>query len=179
MEEFERKDRWSNGYKLIYKPDYYLSQKEGANKGYIYEHIYVATMEIGRPLSKDEVVHHLDHDRANNDVDNLIVLSRSHHARLHAWLRMYMATKSLKWEKRLCECCGSKLKFTLRYCSEACYLEAKAKDIPIRETLIKDMESLGSVLAVGRKYGVSDNAVRKWLRKYSLPLKVSEYPLSS
>ncbi len=36
---------------------------------------------------------------------------------------------------------------------------------PSHAQLLADLRSL-SFLAVGRKYGVSDNAVRKWLRWY-------------
>lgn len=36
---------------------------------------------------------------------------------------------------------------------------------PPYEQLLAETEALG-FLAVGRKYGVSDNAVRKWIRAY-------------
>jgi transposase-like protein len=36
---------------------------------------------------------------------------------------------------------------------------------PSYDQLLSDVQSM-SFLAVGRKYGVSDNAVRKWLRYY-------------
>jgi transposase-like protein len=36
---------------------------------------------------------------------------------------------------------------------------------PSYDRLVADVEPM-SMLAVGRKYGVSDNAVRKWLRWY-------------
>ena len=49
----------------------------------IAEHRLVVERREGRKLSPDEVVHHVDHDRFNNDPDNLLVLSRSEHARLH------------------------------------------------------------------------------------------------
>jgi hypothetical protein len=64
-----------------------------------------------------------------------------------------------------------------RYCSQKCWQaspecrEAKAKAgrrkvaRPTYEQLIADLRELSRV-AVGRKYGVSDNAVRKWLRRY-------------
>lgn len=172
MKEYKRKERYTNGYRLIYKPNYYLSKKEGANKGYIYEHIYVATKEIGRPLNPDEVVHHLDHDRSNNDVSNLIVLSRSHHAKLHHWLRCFIATKSLKLNSKNCEICGKRLRVTLKYCTHKCYLKGIARNIPTKETLMKDIKTHKSISSIGRYYGVSDNAVRKWLKKYSLPLKI-------
>ena len=31
-----------------------------------------------------------------------------------------------------------------------------------------------SVLAVGRKYGVSDNAVRKWMRSYEYAARIEK-----
>lgn len=44
--------------------------------------------------------------------------------------------------------------------------------IPDEETLLKTMHELHwNVSAVGRHYGVSDNAVRKWCRKFDLPDK--------
>ena len=43
---------------------------------------------------------------------------------------------------------------------------------PNKETLIKDVEENG-YSATGRKYGVSDNAIRKWLNSYASGEKVS------
>jgi hypothetical protein len=64
---------------------------------------------------------------------------------------------------------------THRYCSQECGVHSKGSrepkpDIrkvprPSYEQLVSDLKSM-SFLAVGRKYGVSDNAVRKWLRWY-------------
>jgi Zn ribbon nucleic-acid-binding protein len=63
-----------------------------------------------------------------------------------------------------------------RYCSRHCgirhderrrgpRLETRKVDRPSYEQLMADVESMGFV-ATGRKYGVSDNAVRKWIRWY-------------
>ena len=43
---------------------------------------------------------------------------------------------------------------------------------PNKETLIKDVEENG-YSATGRKYGVSDNSIRKWLNNYVSGEKVS------
>ena len=45
------------------------------------------------------------------------------------------------------------------------YTEALRCLGPPYEQLIAEIEAL-SFLAVGRRYGVSDNAIRKWLRAY-------------
>jgi hypothetical protein len=65
-----------------------------------------------------------------------------------------------------------------RYCSQSCWgttaavlyggrphPETRKVPRPSYEQLIADIASM-SFVAVGRKYGVSDNAVRKWLRWY-------------
>jgi hypothetical protein len=62
-----------------------------------------------------------------------------------------------------------------RYCSQACGVHSKGSHEPQPhrrkvprppyETLIDETRALG-FSAVGRRYGVSDNAVRKWIRWY-------------
>jgi len=62
-----------------------------------------------------------------------------------------------------------------RYCSVACsaigrsgvpHLERRRVDRPPEEQLVAEIAELG-YSAVGRKYGVSDNAIRKWVRQYA------------
>lgn len=40
--------------------------------------------KIGRWLRPDEIVHHIDEDKFNNDIENLEVVTRSDHSRHHA-----------------------------------------------------------------------------------------------
>lgn len=55
-----------------------------------------------------------------------------------------------------------------KHCSQKCQRKAQRKvDRPSKKDLSKDIESLNWV-NIGRKYGVSDNAVRKWARHYNL-----------
>lgn len=67
------------GYRVLHKP-----QHPNANKdGYILEHRYVASNKIGRPLKDDEIVHHIDGNRLNNNPSNLQIMDRSEHSKLH------------------------------------------------------------------------------------------------
>jgi len=65
------------------KPSGYLEHTRGDHKG---RPVHVTTMEeaIGRRVLHGEVVHHVDHDRTNNDLANLQLMTRSEHSRLHA-----------------------------------------------------------------------------------------------
>ena len=47
------------------------------------EHRYIMEQKLGRKLKRNEVVHHIDGDRTNNDISNLIVMSRGEHSALH------------------------------------------------------------------------------------------------
>lgn len=64
------------------KANGYVEITRGENK---FRSVHVVIMEnrIGRRLRKDETVHHIDGDRSNNDENNLALITRSGHARLH------------------------------------------------------------------------------------------------
>lgn len=47
------------------------------------EHRVVMEKHLGRSLNKDEEVHHIDRDKLNNRILNLMLISRSLHAQFH------------------------------------------------------------------------------------------------
>jgi hypothetical protein len=51
---------------------------------YIRQHIYVMEMHIKKRIPKGMVVHHIDGDKTNNILDNLILCSIKDHNRCHA-----------------------------------------------------------------------------------------------
>lgn len=61
----------------------YYEYTMGDSKG---RHVHVVLMEgiIGRKLYLNECVHHKDEDKLNNDASNLMLMTKSAHAQLHA-----------------------------------------------------------------------------------------------
>jgi len=73
----------SLGYVRVLPSDDYEGRRIHGGR-YVHEHRYVAEQTIGRPLAPGEIVHHRNHDRADNRPENLEVLpSVSAHRRLH------------------------------------------------------------------------------------------------
>lgn len=62
----------------LYKPVKYASRGEHRN---------IVEKQLQRKLNYNEVIHHLDEEPANNNLNNLLVISRGDHARLHRHLR--------------------------------------------------------------------------------------------
>lgn len=61
----------------------YLPEHPQAHRGYVYEHRIIIETRLKRILSTEEVVHHIDGDRSNNDIDNLQVMTQAEHVKLH------------------------------------------------------------------------------------------------
>ena len=76
----------------------------------------------------------------------------------------------------ICPVCGKEFKAegTQKYCSVECYRKDSKGNRPELITLIDSFKECHSFVQVGLKYGVSDNAVRKWCRLYGIPDSTKE-----
>lgn len=75
-----RGDKFAKGFSL--KPNGYYEITRGENKGRL---VHVVSMEkkIGRRLFYNECVHHIDQCKTNNNFDNLRLMTKSEHNKLH------------------------------------------------------------------------------------------------
>lgn len=53
------------------------------NRRKVLEHRYVMEQHLGRPLKPDELVHHIDGNKQNNDISNLALTSQTEHRKIH------------------------------------------------------------------------------------------------
>ena len=50
------------------------------------EHRYIMDKKIGRKLERCELIHHIDENKKNNSIENLMIVSSKEHGRIHAEL---------------------------------------------------------------------------------------------
>lgn len=105
------------GYKFSENPnDYTISYENGVRRSRRkLEHIAVMEKALGRELQKGEVVHHINGDKTDNEINNLFLCTRKEHGTLHKQLEglamelvkdglivfmddRYVLTKALKGE---------------------------------------------------------------------------------
>jgi len=88
------KKRWGvgrmqkGGYEHIKMPNHPLATKSG----YVMEHRLVMEKHLGRHLYPNERVHHLNGNRLDNRLENLVVISQRQHVRSHK------GSPHVKWE---------------------------------------------------------------------------------
>lgn len=78
----EQNPQWKGG--RIQTGGYVYHREPGAPDGISHaEHRAVVEAHIGRPLRSDEIVHHINHIKSDNRLENLQVLTRAQHMNEH------------------------------------------------------------------------------------------------
>lgn len=138
-------------------PDHPYATKNG----YVLHHRIVMENHLGRLLNPDEVVHHKNHNKQDNRLDNLEVLTMVEHAKLH------QADSSRLWAECKCPVCGKVFHIEYRQLSQV-----KFPDKPLMAQCCsrKCGCTFGRLKQLGRithkmEIAISENILRKY-RKF-------------
>jgi len=129
---------------------------------------------LGEPIPLE--LDHIDGDHFNNVLENLRVLCPNCHAKTPTYRGKNKKNKSSETSKTKieriktkkiynCSSCGVELKTNCKtgVCLSCHSISQRKVSRPPKDQLIKEVEE-SSYLAVGKKYGVSDNSIRKWIK---------------
>lgn len=118
-------------------------------------------------------LHHIDGNPENNQLDNLQMLCPNCHSQTHNFCG---EPKNIEKPKRYCKNCGRQISWSKsEYCVQ-CSAEKRTKKrldkvgkiFPDRETLWELVKEQ-PFTKIAESYGVTDNAIRKWCKKYDIP----------
>lgn len=98
---------------------------------------------------------------------NLIVLCPNCHSQTDNW--------GSKKEKKYCPDCGKEIDRKSSHCRSCAAKHRAANDEkkskrPSKEILLEEIK-VNSFVELGKKYGVTESAIRKWCKKYNLPFR--------
>lgn len=154
----------------------YKGIRYNRNKSF-YEHRLIAEKMLGRKLRKGECVHHIDENKRNNVPSNLMIfVSVAAHTMFHMGGELIPTNEKNVYDCKsnsiyTCEICGKILKdYRATKCLSCSRITRRKAKRPDPDTLVQEIKN-SSYLAVGKKYGVSDSAVKKWLRSYGIDPK--------
>lgn len=103
-------------------------------------------------------IHHKDFNKLNNTLDNLIYCCPNCHNTIH-----YSDKKDNRiYKNRECVCCGALIYNTSKKCCKCHGLERRVPR-PNVDDMINEIKQ-SSFVSVAKKYNVSDNSIRKWLK---------------
>lgn len=175
-----------DGYNIIQSGGYPAIYKDGKIC-----RIHVLEMEkfLGRKLRSPECVHHLDKDKQNYDIRNLVCFrSNADHVGFHKGLsyilddngiaycpNMYQnkskSSHKAKVYLKVCPVCGNCMSYNSRMCID-CYKKqiSNFSKKPSKDVLIGQFNDIHNLTHIGKIYDVSANTVKKWLLSYDIVL---------
>lgn len=122
-------------------------------------------------------LHHVDGDRFNNLLTNLQILCPNCHSKTSnnsgRGINKMKKIKEVKDKKSTFCKCGTTINKNSKTCKK-CYKRKTKVEKPNIQVLLVDISELG-YSGTGRKYGVSDNSIRKWSKNTSVA-KMVETP---
>ena len=167
----------ANGYVLVWNPNHPRANVSGM----VYEHILMAEKKLGRYLTPEEVVHHINHVRNDNRPENLLVFStKADHTAFHMGCELIYnldGTVRAGRKKYICKSCGALIDNHAKLCAK-CHRASVQKMWPTRDYL-KNLIRTIPFEEIGKMFNVTGNAVRKWCKAYNLPYRVKDIKLVS
>ena len=140
----------------------------------IFEHkCYICNLDkwMDKPIPLE--LDHINGDHDDNRLENLRIICPNCHAQTDTYRAKNRRDKKPVEEKPIkeiikyyCPDCNKEIHKESKYCEECSHKKSRKVERPDLQTLVNDIKNLG-YSATGRKYGVSDNAIRKWVKNSS------------
>ena len=111
-------------------------------------------------------IHHIDGNKTNNVSENLKLLCCNCHSITDTWRGRKIKKNPYKYKRKIkknyCKC-GKEKTTKSKQCVKCSRISLRKVERPAINLLLKEIKDLGYD-GTGRKYGVSGNAIKKWIK---------------
>lgn len=151
---------------------YFLDIKHplaSGDSGFVYYHRHVLSIHLNRWVTPEEIVHHINEDKLDNNISNLCILSRAEHATLHSGAYL---------SNIYCKFCTKEFKpakSTTKYCSNECRNAAQVRITDITKEELEWLIWTKPYTLVGKHLGITDSGVKKVAKRLNCIMPPSRF----
>lgn len=170
----ERESYYIQYYQSLVPNGYNIEEKDTERTQYFCNYTKDVLFKIISDIKNSELSFSEIAIKYGLDLSMIYYLNRGDYHTLKGEIYPLREVKGLKMKKiHYCSNCGVEIKTNANLCVDCAHKAQRRCERPNREEL-KDLIRVESFVGIGKIYGVTDNAVKKWCKNYGLPSRKSD-----
>lgn len=169
----EREAYYIRYYQSLVPNGYNIEEKDTERTQFFCNYNKITLLEIIEDIKNSELSFQEIASKYELDLSMIYYLNRGDYHTQKDESYPLRKVKDFTKQKHYCVDCGVEIKTNAERCVDCAHKAQRRCERPTRDEL-KTLIRENSFVFIGKKYGVSDNAVKKWCKLYNLPAKKSE-----
>lgn len=172
----EREEFFIKQYNSIVPNGYNIEERDNGRKSYFLKYSKETFLSIIDDIKNSKLSFEEISSKYDIDLSMVYYLNRGDYHTLKDENYPLRAVQDFSKKEHKCIDCGNLITKGATRCVDCSHKLTYKCEHPTRE-ILKDFIRTKSFVEIGKIYGVSDNSIKKWCKKYNLPFKKSEIKL--
>lgn len=172
----EREEFFIKQYNSIAPNGYNIEEKDNGHKSYFLKYSKETFLSIIDDIKNSKLSFKEISSKYDIDLSMVYYLNRGDYHTLENETYPLRVVQDFSKKEHKCIDCGNSITKGATRCVKCSHKLTYKCEHPTRE-ILKELIRTKSFVEIGKIYGVSDNSIKKWCKKYDLPFKKSEIKL--